>query len=502
MATLRPFTLQYPGSWGLNTQEDTRTEDESRFAATATNGVVDSTGKLTSREDFTLTTGSFSNTLESLFVWRQTDASEVVLSAGAGHVYSGTSTLTSRVDYSNATIASNSWQFAALGSNVMMVQDGVTPHLIHEDWTSVGFSGATFTNPNVCMTAFGRLWAADDATGGIRDTIWWSNLLDGHNWGSGDAGSIDLTNAWPKGKDRVVALAAMGNRIIVFGRKSILLYTMPDGHDPASMALAADDVIVNVGCVCRDSVQVTDEGVFFLSDNGVFKIDRLAQTTALLTHQHVSKMVNDDVLTQIAAQTNLTLIRSAYYPTEGWYVLSFPTPNVSFCVHMRRPVPEQEGALVTTRWTNAGWAFTSFDVDSSDTWYMGGKNGIHTYSGYTPDGTSQAYTLSFAPQWLTFGDDTVVKHMKKLVMVLETSSGQTGTVTWSVDYINGTTRSESFTCDTTEFAENPGVGRASVPLGDSCNVIKPTVAFAINGNQVTLHQMSLYATPGAVKPLG
>ena len=501
MASLRPIILQYPGTYGLNTLEDTRTDEETRFGGIVTNGVVGSDGKLTSREDFTLTTGSYSNTIQALYTWRQKNATEVILSAGAGNIYSGTTSLTSRLDYSSNSTTSNSWQFAALGSNVMIVQDGLDPYLMHEDFTSVGFSGATFSQPNVVIAAFGRLWAADDQTGGRRDVIYWSKLLDGHNWGSGDAGNIDLENAWPNGKDSITALAASGNRLMVFGRETILLYTIPASHDPASMSLAPEDIISHLGCVARDSVQVTDEGIFFLSDNGIYKIDRLAQTTALLTRAHISKLVNNDILTDLATQTNKTLIRSAYYSKEGWYVISFPTANVTYCVHTRKPVPDVDGALVITKWTNDSKPFHAFTVTSDDTWYSGGENGVHTFGGYTPDGASNAYNLIFAPQWLTYGDDTRLKHAKQMVAVLKAADGQTGTLEWVKDYKENVVTSQAFTCSTIEFSEDPGLGYLGVKMGGSFNVVKPTLTFPIDGDAVTLHQLQYYATPGAIRPI-
>lgn len=494
MSSLRAKVMRYPGSYGLNTQEDTITDEETRFGATVTNGVIDSAGKLTSRKDFVLQTAGYSNTIRALFTWRQTDATEVILSADSlGKIYSGTSTLTERA--SNA-IGANI-QFAVLGSNVMMAQASMAPILMDEDFTKPGFTGAPWaTGPNVVIAAYGRMWAADDAAGGNRRTIWWSNLLDAEVWNAGDAGSINLTNAWPQGQDSIVALAAITNRLIVFGRRSILLYEMPANNNPASMSLV--DVISDIGCISRDSVQVTDSGVYFLSDNGIYRIDKFQQTTSLLATSHMSLLYNDDLLAQIAAET-ATNIRGGYYAQEGYYVLSFPTPNVTFCLQTRKLVPNLP-VPVATRWTNAGRPFFAFTTDGSSNWYSGGVNGIHKYTGFTPDGASNAYSLVWSPQWLPFEDETRLKHAKKIVLTLEAASGQAGTVAWSTDYVAGTSRSETFTCDSMEFAENPGVGYVRVALGGSFKVIKPQVTFAITGNQVTIHQAHVFANPGAVKP--
>jgi hypothetical protein len=339
------------------------------------------------------------------------------------------------------------------------------------------------------------VWTADDAAASNRHTIWWSNLLDGTVWNSGDAGNLSLREAWPKGQDSVIALAAAFGRLIVFGRKCILMFTLPADNNPANMSLT--DVVEDLGCVARDSVQVTDTGVYFLSDNGIYRIDKLAQTTTLMAAPQISALYNDDVLAQIAAET-ATRIRAGFYPTEGYYVLSFPTANVSFCVHTRKKAPVLE-IPVGTRWTNTGRPFYAFAFDKDGNWYGGGVNGVHKYTGYTPDGASNAYTLTWTGQWHPFEDEAREKHLKSGTAVIEAASGQTGTFEWKTNYVAGTTRSNAFTCGAVEFAENPGVGNVSFPLGGSFKVVQPSLSFPISGNAVTLHQLRLYATPGAVK---
>lgn len=493
MGTLRSKVIKYPGVYGLNTIEATLDEENTRFAAVATNGVVDSAGKLTSRKDFVNQTTGFSNTIRSMFVWRQTSGAELLLSAANnGTVYSGTTTLTSR--WASAATTANI-QFATLSGKVFMAEAGTTFKAMAEDFTFPAFVGAAsnFT-VNVVIAAYGRVWAADDAAASNRYTVWWSNLLDGMTWNAGDAGSLSLIKAWPKGQDSIVALAAAFDRLIVFGRKTILFYTMPADNNPTNMTL--DDVVEDVGCLARDSVQVTDTGVYFLSDNGIYRIDKPAQTTSLVVLPQMSMLYNNEVLAQIAAETGVN-IRSGFYPTEGWYVLSFPASNATFVVHTRKNVPDVDRP-VGTRWTNTGRPFYAFAFDKDGNWYSGGVNGVHKYSGYTPDGASNNYTLTWTGQWHPFEDESRLKHLKSATLVVEAASGQTGTFERSVDYLSGTVASNAFTCSAAEFAENPGVGNVSFQLGGSFRVVRPSVSFPINGNAVTIHQLRLYANPGKV----
>jgi hypothetical protein len=612
VGTLRAKTIRYPGAHGLNTIEATLVDENTRYGAVVTNGVVDSSGKLTSRKDFINQTSAFSNTVKALWTHRATDGTESIMSAAAGQVYSGVGSLTSRFDYragyqfvdvggaktdasttglanttttygltvavdggaaqqvtvtgssgqtysnlitainvdltgascslvggnlkfisasngvgssiavlntagtasvallatlsnfvavrvaSAGTITSEDWQFASFSGEIYMAQKGRQFTALNEStFAQVSIIGQPWSNSvNCVIAAYGRLWAADDENGGVRNTVWWSNLLDGLTWNSGDAGSLDVSNAWPKGQDSVVAIAAAFSRLFIFGRKSILLYTLPATNAPTGMTLT--DVIEDLGCVARDSVQVTDTGVYFLSDNGIYRIDKFAQTTTLMALPQVSYLYNDEVLTQIAAET-ATNIRSGYYPTEGYYVLSFPTSNITFAVMTRKVTPLDGNRLVGLKWTNTGRPFYAFTFDKSGNWYSGGVNGVHKYSGYTPDGASNNYTLTWTGLWHPFEDESRLKHAKGVTLVVEAASGQTGTFEWKTDYLAGTTNSNAFTCSAVEFAENPGVGNVSFQIGRSFKVIQPSVSFAINGNKVTLHQVRIYATPGAVK---
>jgi hypothetical protein len=262
--------------------------------------------------------------------------------------------------------------------------------------------------------------------------------------------------------------------------------------------MTLEDVVENLGCVARDSIYGTDTGVYFLSDNGIYRFDKLQFTTSLLAAPQVSVLYNKAVLDQIAAET-ATNIRAGYYPKEGYYVLSFPTSNVTFCVHTRKNVPEVNRPI-GTRWTNTGRPFYAFTYSgNTGDWYSGGVNGVHKYSGFTPDGTSNAYSLTWTGQWNPFEDESRLKHGKSITLVVEAASGQTGTFEYGVDYKTSSVTTNSFTCDAVEFAENPGIGNVSFQIGRSFKVIQPSASFAINGNQVTLHHARIYVTPGAVK---
>jgi hypothetical protein len=608
---VKGVTFTLPGSYGLNTQSDIADDQALRFAATATNGVVDGSGKLTSRKDFVNQTTGLSATINTIFNHRNDDGTETMFSAAGGIIYSGISSLTSRFDYragsqtadvggakvgatatglansaeaygmlvavdgggnqqvtitgsaaqtwtnliteinadltgataaivggnlkitsattgasstisatnsagtaSNAllttltgfvalrtavagTTTNNNWQFATLNSRVFFAQKSQALTCLNESTFAVeSIVGQPWTtSPNVLLAASGRLWAADDEPGSVRYKVWWSNLLDGKAWNSGDAGSLDLRNVWPRGQDFIVALAMMNDRLIVLGRNSLLLYTLPSDRDPASMTLT--DSMAGLGCTARDSVMVVGDALYFLSDNGIYRLPGLAQVTSLLRLEKVSKLVEDNVVSTYASET-LAQVRAGYYPQEGWYVLNAPTANKCYCVNTKRAIPELEVPIITP-WTNTNMPFRGFAFDKSGNWYCAGTNGVHKYTGYTPDGSSNAYTFEFDTQWLNFGDESRLKNLKSATLVLKAASGQTGTFRWRTDYLAGTTNTISFTCSAVEFAENPGIGEVKVQIGRTGNTAQFGFSFTINGNQVTAHQLRLYATPGTTR---
>jgi hypothetical protein len=255
------------------------------------------------------------------------------------------------------------------------------------------------------------------------------------------------------------------------------------------------DAANGIGAVSRDSVVVTDAGVFFVADNGVYKFDKLGQVTALLSSAQQSKLISDEIIAAIAAETPAKL-KATFYPTEGYYVVTFPTSSVSYCFHTRQIVPELNVPVVT-RWTHTETPQYGFALTSSNSWYCGGTNGIYMYTGYVAPST--AFTFAFYTQWNAFQAEDRLKHMKSVDLVLEAASGQTGTFNWQQDYVAGTTNTRSFTCDATEFAENPGIGTVKFQIGGSCNTAR--FGFSITpAAQVVVHQMRVFFTGGAVKP--
>ena len=88
------------------------------------------------------------------------------------------------------------------------------------------------------MGYYGRIWC-----GGItenKDTVFYSNLLDGDDWTGGTTGYINLKTVW--GTDEIIALAPFYGKLVIFGKNNIAIYNSPNG---AGVAAARDEAHID-----------------------------------------------------------------------------------------------------------------------------------------------------------------------------------------------------------------------------------------------------------------
>lgn len=421
-------------------------------------------------------------------------SSSISLSSGGG----GTNLFTALTNFVAVrtavagTTTNNSWAFASLNSRIFFAQKNqALTCLLETDFSVESITNQPWTSsPNVLISADGRLWAADDETAGNRHTIWWSGLLDGKVWTGSDAGNIDLREVWPTGQDFIVALAFLSGRLIILGRSSILMYTLPADHDPANMSLT--DTIPNLGCDSRDSVMLAGGDLYFKSDDGYYKLPKLAQVTTLPVPVKISRLVGDEFNASFASET-MTKVRAGYNPTLKHLVLTAPTAVKTWCFHVDRLIPDVDTPPVTY-WTNTGIPFRAFAFDKDKNFYCAKTNGVGMYTGYTPDDASNAYSFDVYGQWDGMGDETRLKNMKNLDMTLKAAAGQIITFRWQFDYKTGTTRTAAVTASSAEFSD--GIGVVKSPIGGSGNVIRIGFTTSIDGDKVEYVSMRWYGTPG------
>lgn len=427
MATkLVPLPIVRPGWKGLNTQEESSILGF-EWATEAYNCVFDSSGRLASRKGWVpQNTTSLGEDVEQLFEYIDSSGNSYVIVATTTKVYHG---VTSQVDItsSSAPTAGN-WKFQNFNGKVVGWQAGHSPIV----WTNTGTftdiatNSGTMPTGSTCLSAFGRMWAVD--ADGV--TLRYSALLDETRWAGADGGGlIDLTKVWPIGTDEVVALADFSNQLVIFGKNSILVY---DGaQDPTTMGLV--DSVAGIGCIARDSVQNVGTDILYLSRSGVRSFGRTILQNKM-PMQKLTKHVEDFLALYIEKET--FPIRSVYSETYGFYLVTFPTSQVTFCLDLRQPL--QDGALRTTVWNRINPL--SMVARRNRDLLIGKTNYVGLYDGWNDNGTS--YTMNVKLGWTDlreFDDVSIMasdKMLKRLTAVVKTGYVATFSLNWYFDFSN------------------------------------------------------------------
>ena len=421
-----------PGFKGLNTQDSPVTQDAS-FASIAENMVVDKYGRIGARQGLDKLTSSAtplgsSDGIESILEFVARDGTKTVFSAGNNKIFTGTTTLTEVTLPVGYSITANNWKMVSFNNEVYFFQRGhAAIESVAGSTTLVETAHGSHAAPaaNEALASFGRLWAGDVA--GNKYTLYWSDLLDGDHWHGGTSGSLDLTTVWPTGYDEIVALAEFNDLLVIFGKRSILLYS--GASSPSTMVLA--DIITNIGCIARDSVQSTGTDLFFLSDTGVRSLGRVIQEKSNPIGD-VSKNVRDEMMFTVNTQTND--IKSVYSPEHSFYLLFLPTSSIVYCFDTRGKL--EDGSNRATTWPST--KILCGDRAADGTLYLGSIKGINKYSGYLDD--TSTYTLRYYTNPLSFGDASRLKILKEINFTVIGGQGAPVTVNWGYDYTEGYTK--------------------------------------------------------------
>ena len=503
---LQNITVAAPGFAGLNTQDSPIGVDPS-FAAVADNCVIDKLGRIGARKGWEAVSSNGSSVLgssrgiETMYEFIDNSGDKVVLSAGNNKVFKGTSTLTD-ITPSSYTPSANNWKVVTLNNHVYMFQRGHEP-LIGTDEsgsfvleTMSGHSHSTGTAPqgNEVLAAYGKLFVADVT--GNKHTVYWSDTLNGHAWSGGATGSLDVTLVWPTGFDEITALAAHNGFLIIFGKKSILVYS--GASSPASMTLT--DTIEGVGCIARDSVQHTGTDILFLSESGVRSFGRTVQEKSM-PMRDISKNVRSDLLSLVLNSTNP--IKSLYSAEEAFYLLSIPDSNTVYCFDMRRQL--EDGSNRVTTWSSIQPLSLALLDDNSI--YIGLSSGVVKYSGYL-DGTEK-YQMRYFSNPLDFGNTSNLKFLKKFNVTIIGGQSTEAILNWGYDYTaNYTKQALIFTSSATlaeygiaeyniaEYASSGTINTPKVNTSGSGEVVTIGIESEINGVPFSIQKIDIHALLG------
>lgn len=525
---LQAVSITSPGFFGLNNQ-DSGINLNTAFALEAFNAVIDQSGRIASRKGwkYNTTSGGVASALASIFEFDNGDGTYTIISAGNSKLFTGETTLTEKFVRNSTdsadltyTISANNWQIIqpiydsglSLSPHAYLLQKDHPPLVFHElgatahahsgslgfqrlgDVGSVptGYSVTTFM-PNCGLAAYGRTWMAD--IGADNNTVYYSALLEPDNFTGVGSGFINLEQVVPGG-DKIVALAAHNNFLIVFCTNNIAIYAGADNVDN----LVLSDVIKGVGCIARDSVQNIGTDLIFLSNSGIRSLGRTIQEKSSPVRD-LSKNVRDQFLA-LAIQEDKDKFRTVYYEKDAFYLLSMPTLGQVYCFDLRAFL--EDGSARTTIWNNI--TPTAFCATRDRRLLLGKTNGIGEYYGYNDDGGN--YTFTYYTPYIDFGNPSVTKMLKKIVCTVLGASNTTFDIRWSFDYTAGY-NSAQFTTATNTVAEygvaEYGIGEysLSVPfeqikqqLSGSGNIVQIGVEALINGSSVSLQKVDIYSVLG------
>jgi hypothetical protein len=352
---------------------------------------------------------------------------------------------------------------------------------------------------NVALSAYGRLWVANTATN--KTTLYWSDLLDGSDWSSGTAGSLDISGILVYGNDEIVAIGAHNGFLIVFCKNNIIIFGDSDNNqqylDPATLQLV--EVINGVGCIARDSVENTGNDILFLSDSGLMSLGRVIQEKST-PMRDLSKNVRDDLVQLIESETPAN-IKATYSPSNAFYLLSFPTTKQVYCFDMRQPL--QDGSARVTIWNNMEFTdWLAFDGEI----YMTHNDGLARYAGYQDNGAS--YRMVYFTNYFDLGSASQTKILKRLSMTVIGATGQDFVVKSGFDYSDQynsyplTVRTGTvYEYNTAEYniAEFSGgtlVDTVRAPGSGSGSVLQLGFEADLNGGALSIQKMDVYVKQG------
>jgi hypothetical protein len=507
---LQTASISAPGFFGLNTQ-DSPLDLAAGFALVATNCVIDQYGRIGARNGWSRVNSSSgnlgANDVGVIHELVQSDGTLTVLFSGNNKLF--------RLNSSNAvveltyggggtapTITANNWSCASLNGITYFFQVDHDP-LIYDPAVSTTTyrrvsekSGyvATVPSANIALSAFGRLWTASTAT--VKNTVYFSDLLAGHVWSTGTAGSLNVDRVWPNGPDEIQGLAAHNGFLIIFGKRQILVYQ--NATTPSTMSLS--DTVGGIGCLARDSIQTTGKDVLFLSNSGVRSFARtIVEKSAPLGD--LSKNVRNDLM-QIVSSESLSSIKSAYSEKEAFYLLTLPSVDEVYCFDTR--VQLQDGSFRVTKWDSIE-PTALLSRRNGD--LLIGKNGYIGKYGTYQDHTSP-YRFLYYTNHADLGNANVTSILKRLKVVVIGGSNQYVTLKWGFDFSTSYQSTNALIpsqgvyeygiaeYNIAQYSDGVALQTLSVPASGSGKIVQTGYESNISGTALSIQRIEIQSKDG------
>lgn len=444
---LVPLPVDAPGSLGLYLQAQQAVLTP-KYCIEASNCIVDQFGRIAARNGrTTITNSAASGQVRSIFEYlTSTGQSTSIVGFDGGISSSLTAPSGSSLVGTITSVASGRWFFQNFFNKCIGFQAGQKPIVMQSPigtFSNIVESSGSAPQGGVGFCGLGRVWgmAADGFT------LQWCALGDETNWAAGDSGSIDLRKVWPKGMDTVTAIAAFGQRLVIFGLRQILMYGSADATvlDLDVTQIQIIDTIENVGCISQWTVahvggEEEQSDLLFCSQLGIQSLQRLVLISGSHPIQQLSKKCRDAIVAQLSGEASASAISGYYSPTNGFYALSLPTNQYTWIADMRHTYEDEDGDLVCrmTRWPFGTTAMVEFAEGANTRANYFASSTTGKVVQYVAGGGDDAalYTVTLQLPWMDLGQDYAsrLKALKRVGALLYSASSRQVTFTWYADF--------------------------------------------------------------------
>ena len=452
---LTPFSIVGPCSYGLNTKLS-GLEIGPQWCLSTRNCALSNQGTITARKGWrpspNATQISGAPDVRAIHEYLDNSNNSRIIWSAGNNIYEG---------YSNSvgvtgTVAptQDNWKFVNFNGKCIGVQSGHDPIVKVDggDFETISFDTAP-TVPFEALAAWGRVWYVDND----RQTIRYSDLLQEDVLTGGSSGVINMYTVWSNGTDEIVGLQEFNNYLVIFGRRQIAIYS--GGEDP-NTSLSLVDIISNTGCIARDSIQNIGNDVLFLGEEGIISLARNIQAGGDVRSLPIANLAENvsDFLAQFSLSEPEFNVKSCFKADDGFYLITFPTSNVTFYLNTRYPTPDKKARVFVWYDINP----TALAVDTDDNVYVGQPGYLGIYDGYTDNGN--AYVMNFKSGWVSGEGEvsTATKIFKQAVITVKGGYGARITLEWGFDFLPTTYDSENTSVDAQVSPSEYGVGEYGI----------------------------------------
>lgn len=515
-----------PAFLGLNTQESSVANDP-RFAVEANNCVIDRFGRLGARKgwQYVTATGGTGTNIVGMHPFLDVVGSNKMISWSNTAFYRGTGVMTPLTVNTTDVLNDGKWQAVTLNDRAYFFQEGYKPlyytnETVADEFASIDqhadYTGSA-PQAGIVLSAYGRLWAAGTTTN--KTTVYFSDLLNGAQWGSGSAGSLNIAGVLPKGSDVITGLGAHNGYLIIFCKNNIIIYEDTDSFqgnfDVNTLRLV--EVISGVGCIATNSIQNTGNDIVFLSNSGLRSLGRVVQEKAQPMND-LTKNIRDKFLEAVAQEVDLSNINSVYYPEGAFYLICLPASGIKFVFDTRASM--EDASLRSTTWTQVDHA--NYKYDPTDRiLYLAQTNGIAKYHGFTDNG--EPYQMQYYTNHFDLDQPNAIKILKRVACTVIGSSKQQFAIRAGFEYTtnyftfpftteeikvseygiaeygsNGLNDPSDPDSGVSEYTGGISLDRLDSPVQGSGSIVQLGVEATINGAQLSVQKLSVYAKTGKI----